>query len=63
MCLPILLSIGRHIEHVLAKRSATAGFGREIEKGVAKCVDAATVVSIVGVDVVVIAAGVVVEDQ
>ena len=53
----------RHIEHVLPKRSAAASFGRDVKKGVAKRVDAATVVSIVGVGVVVIVAGVVVEDQ
>ena len=53
----------RYIEHVLPKRSAAASFGRDAKKGVAKCVDAATVVSIVGVDAVVIVAGVVVEDQ
>ena len=50
-----------HIEHVLPKRSATASFGRDVEKGVAKFIDAATVVSVVGV--VVIVAGVVVGDQ
>lgn len=53
----------RHIEHVWPKQSATASFGRDVKKGVAKCVHAATVVFIVGVGVVVIVAGVVVEDQ